>query len=322
MGWRIDPTFVRDVVRAFATFEKAGETQVWEPMPTGNESGRMQAGYYVVACIDILGQQRELDEIKSLAQSPQRRDEFEARTVKCCKRLKLVRDVFTKACEIKTTNPPQGLGLTDEQQKQLDAINCFDPPSFQGFGDTVIAYTRIKNEGGDLTIKAVHAFLNGCAMTLLTCLAEGIPIRGGIDVELGFDCFVGEIYGPALESVHRLETEIAGYPRIVVGDGLFDYLRQPRFAASKEPLSDKYNATLAQACNSIIARDVDSVLIVDYAGAAVRRLFSGWKDLDGTLQKALEFGRQAYTAFVSTRNAKLALRYALLTNYLKSREIQ
>jgi hypothetical protein len=43
-------------------------------------------------------------------------------------------------------------------------------------------------------------------------------------VERAIDIFPNEVYGPGLVSAHVLESEVAQYPRVVVGPGLMRYL--------------------------------------------------------------------------------------------------
>ena len=52
----------------------------------------------------------------------------------------------------------------------------------------------------------------------------GIPVRGGIDIGVGVDLYPNEVYGPVAASAYKLESEVADYPRIVIGSGLLDYV--------------------------------------------------------------------------------------------------
>lgn len=295
-------------------------------MANGSESGDTYAGYYVVAWIDLLGQTQELEGIRAVASSPdkafsEKQGELEERVRGCCRNLELVRSLFTKGCELtlRKTNPPPNVTLTQELQAELDAINSFEAPTFQGFGDTVIAFTPVKGRDGKLKVQAVDAFLGGCAMTMLMCLAEGTAIRGAVDVDFGFDCFDGEIYGPVAASVHKLEDEIAEYPRIVVGDGLRRYLSNFDAPQPDTCRSEGFSRELAGFCRRIIAPDVDGVWILDYAGAAVRERLSAWGEMNATLESARGFSNQEYAKFVANGDRKLALRYALLERYLDER---
>lgn len=282
-------------------------------------SEQMYAGYYVVALMDILGQKKELNRISSIVSRPEKEGDVKESTGDLCRHLKLVRNVFNEGCQMQKTSPPTAFRLTDEQQTELDAINTFEPPTFQGFGDTVIAYTPVKNRDGKLTMQAADAFFFGCTLTMLTCLAERLPIRGAINVDFGFDCFEGEIYGPALQSVHLLEQEVCGYPRIVVGAGLRRYLSRFTAIESDACLPDRFNAQLAAFATRLIVPDVDGVPILDYAGVTVQERLSAVPYLSHTLERARDFSHAEYVKFVSNGDRKHALRYARLQGYLTSR---
>lgn len=70
----------------------------------------------------------------------------------------------------------------------------------------------------------VYGCFNACCMLHLLALSLKRPIRGGIDVGLGIDLTDDEVYGPVLERAHFLESKVADYPRIVLGDDLTAYL--------------------------------------------------------------------------------------------------
>src|SRR5208282_4925267 len=80
----------------------------------------------------------------------------------------------------------------------------------------------LRSDGSDLVpIISVCSVLSAAAVVMLMSLANKHPLRGGIDVGLATDIGPQEIYGAALGSAYRLESEEAGYPRIVIGDELW-----------------------------------------------------------------------------------------------------
>ncbi len=54
----------------------------------------------------------------------------------------------------------------------------------------------------------------------------------------------GEIYGTALERAYVLESEVAKYPRIVIGDELWKYLNAvlAEFEKSTKPMAQSVTA--------------------------------------------------------------------------------
>jgi hypothetical protein len=71
--------------------------------------------------------------------------------------------------------------------------------------------------------RGVFAALHGIAGIALIALAEGSPLRGGIDVGLAINLRSDESYGPVLRSAYRLESR-ADYPRVLIGLSLIEYL--------------------------------------------------------------------------------------------------
>jgi hypothetical protein len=55
-------------------------------------------------------------------------------------------------------------------------------------------------------------------------MSQGWPIRGGIELGLAMDIDNDDIYGPALARAYTLESKVAQYPRIVIGEELILYL--------------------------------------------------------------------------------------------------
>ncbi len=282
-----------------------------------SDSAEIKAGYYVLAWIDILGQQGILNRIERLANVT---DQVECRSEvnRVCKILNMVRDGFRTMSEIRCVNPPGNRELTDDEKEQLGRINNFEQRTIQGFGDSVIAYSPLIDNSGSRTIKPVSAFLHGCAGMLVTALSEKIPIRGAVDVGFGFDCFEGEIYGPVVASAHRLENKVAQYPRIVVGDGLLRYLARFNGNGSGSSLADRYAKSLAEYCGTLIATDIDGVPMVDFANSDFRQVYARASQPDN-LSLARIFVEHERAEFIKRGDQKLALRYALLAEYLDSR---
>jgi len=70
----------------------------------------------------------------------------------------------------------------------------------------------------------VYDILFTCAGLMLIQLASGNPIRGSVDVGTGVEA-EGELFGAALVKAYQLESEVAKFPRLAVGDALVAYLQ-------------------------------------------------------------------------------------------------
>lgn len=164
-------------------------------------------------------------------------------------------------------------------------------------------------------ITGIHALLSGCAGVFLSALSLGLICRGGIEAGIAGEFFKDEIYGPALYNAYRLESEVAQYPRIVVGPSLVEYIENETRRPPEDEASNLIRG-MAHRCESWLCVDVDSVTILDYAGAAAREVFPVLK---GSIEQAIKFATDEGKRFRLEGNSKLAGRYALLLNYLNDR---
>jgi len=99
----------------------------------------------------------------------------------------------------------------------------------------------------------------------------------------------GEIYGTALERAYVLESEVAKYPRIVIGDELWKYLNAvlAEFEKSTKPMAQSVTA-IVRAIQKMIATDSDGKRILDYLGEFVFRN-SVPAHVDEAIRPAYEF---------------------------------
>ena len=74
-------------------------------------------------------------------------------------------------------------------------------------------------------MSGIYSLLGGICGMFVLALEGGIPFRGGIDMGLGVRLQnYNEIYGPALVRAVKLESSAAKYPRVVIGNSLWEYL--------------------------------------------------------------------------------------------------
>jgi hypothetical protein len=132
-------------------------------------------------------------------------------------------------------------------------------PKFVGFSDSFVASVALRNDCGEL-LPIVTAFsaMSAAAVVILMSLASKHPLRGGIDVGLATETGPQEIYGTALERAYLLESQEAGYPRIVIGDELWRYFSSEltRFQAQTTAVAQAL-AAITQRMMGLIATDTD-----------------------------------------------------------------
>ncbi|HKF52487.1 MAG TPA: hypothetical protein VKB26_09260 [Candidatus Acidoferrales bacterium] len=117
----------------------------------------------------------------------------------------------------------------------------------------------------------VYGCVAACCLLHLLALSYKRPIRGGIDVGLGLDITDDEVYGPALERAHFLESQKADYPRIVVGDELSRYLDEIEGYPASTPLGGLAKQ-LAVRCKQFVTVDTDGLPMLDFLGEEMAKL--------------------------------------------------
>jgi len=285
-------------------------------MKKANDS--ISLAYYVVGFFDLLGQQDHLRNLRSL---PNRNDpEAIAETRDGLKNtygaVVAMRQFFTDAFVAFERKTLDTSGLTPEQFSTYQQLTN-NPIQLQGFSDSIAAYLSLTTNTAKLPARGVFGVFSAAATTFVCCLARGHPIRGGIDVGIGFEPTDGEIYGPALSRAYTLESKIANYPRIVVGDELIRYLHKTREQSADDAFAAASKKTAAT-CLDSIAVDDDGYPFIDYLGPLFRAQFGNVIDptvIDLAYDHVAEFSIR----FKDSKDTKLAFRYALLRNYFEAR---
>jgi membrane protein implicated in regulation of membrane protease activity len=289
-------------VRLFRRFEKKA------PMKTRN----FDLGYHLVAFLDVQGQRERFREL----QLPKNPEETAAVA-------EVLRQTAGFVLELRQA--------FDEQFERFEAgatsmmkRHTQQPvrPKFVGFSDSFIASVPLRNDSGDLLpIVRVFSALSAAAVVMLICLASKHPLRGGIDVGLATEIGPQEIYGAALESAYLLESEEAGYPRIVVGDELWRYFsgELAKFRGQTTAVAQAL-AAITQRMMGLIATDTDGKRILDYLGQTmVQHAGPGGGQKDVLVRRAYDFVLAEQKRIVGAKNSKLIPRYEAFRGYVESR---
>jgi hypothetical protein len=276
--------------------------------------------YYVVGYFDLLGQQDYLRNLRSL---PGQTDA----TALAATRENLrhtygavigMRKLFSDWFDTYARKPHAPSSLTLEQQGIYHQMNN-NPIEFQGFSDSMIVFLSLRTtDGAKLPARGILGILTAAALTFVGSLIAGHPIRGGIDVGLGFQPSANEVYGPALSRAYTLESRIADYPRIVVGDELIRYLYETGGQPPTDALASQ-SKQIAADCTRCLAYDDDGIQFVDYLGPYFRTLIGNTAQdasfIDQAYKRVIEFS----TRYKNEKNSQLAFRYTLLRNYFEDR---
>jgi hypothetical protein len=210
--------------------------------------------------------------------------------------------------------------IPEKHREAFTKVQKIDVKS-QGFSDTVVIYVSLNTDTTKAPINGVFSALAACASTFLLSMAAGHVCRGGIEIGIASEFYEGEIYGPALLEAYYLESEVAQYPRIVIGDQVINYLADMKRAEGLDPFT-KLNNQMADICFSLFARDIDGNVLLDYLGEGFKKHMvpDGFHDDLKVIPKmAYEFVEKEFEKWRKERNTKLSLRYNHLLNYLSAR---
>jgi hypothetical protein len=137
---------------------------------------------------------------------------------------------------------------------------------FYGFSDSVvIAVPLISSDENCTAINGVYSAFVATSGIGLFALADKIVLRGGLDVEFATTIDGTEIYGPALERAYFLESNLAEYPRFLVGKELLAYLHWVENQQCKTRLGETAKI-MATFCREMIVQDTDGRPMLDFMG--------------------------------------------------------
>jgi hypothetical protein len=170
-------------------------------------------------------------------------------------------------------------------------------------------------------VVTVFSALSAAAVVMLMSLANNHPLRGGIDVGLATEMGAQEIYGAALGSAYLLESQEAGYPRIVIGDELWRYFNAAlrNFQAQTTPVA-RAIAAITERMMGLISTDGDGKRILDYLGQTmVQHAGPGGGQKDLLVKRAYDFVLAEQKRIVEGKNPQLIERYEAFRRYVESR---
>lgn len=290
-----------------------------KPLPPPDPSGdSMNLAYYVVAFVDLLGQSDELRRFKSLPRTDEERRDAEDAMAKTGRLIRQLRDRFKELVE-------QGANarLDDVPPERREEYKKFrTPPLFQmGFSDSFVVAMRLPTdikEPVDLAQAAngVFLMLSGLAGISLVGLSSGVAMRGGVDISLGMDVYPNEVYGPALMNAYRLESQVAQYPRIVLGRSLLGFLIWASGIETEEPML-QLARSMARGCRPLVREDYDGFYMLHPLSPMIREAIKA-DDFDNRWGHARAWISDEIKRFSEAGDDKHRSRYVQLARYFDS----
>lgn len=190
---------------------------------------------------------------------------------------------------------------------------------WQPFSDGMMVYIPLGKGIIASPTNSLFSLLCASGMLCIYGLAARSPLRIGIDVAWALEYRPGELYGSAIAHAYELESKVAKWPRVVVGEGLLGYLSW--YVDSDDgSLTARYRSAMAKTCLSFLARDRNEQVFLDYAGPEFYHITKG-SQIDTIYQSALTFASSELSHWKKQGNNKLTNRYEMLVSYLRSREI-
>lgn len=267
---------------------------------------------YLVIFLDILGQKELLSQMTELPKTEDEKNKFKTLSDKTHGKIVGIRNCFFKCFEaILNTLPP------------INRPKIY----YYGISDSIIIAVPLDSNQNDTAIIGCFSALAATCIAGLFELAKKTVIRGGLDISTAIRIGENEIYGHAVASAHYIESQLADYPRFVVGDELRKYIRETE---SQEPSSSTNdNIKIANMCRELFFQDSDGCYMLDYLGSAMGQYMAMIRDsgnVDSNFSKihknAFNFVKAEYDGFVNEANEnsqKLALRYHRLLSYFELR---
>lgn len=287
-----------------------------EPTPPGDKPD-FKLSYCLVLYVDVLGQRRLLRELRSL---PNTEADLRAATETVNKTVGYVlwlRERFLNFFR-GFEEPTEVIATVPEGNRSLFLAMREGHVSLRSFSDSIVASVPLLKANDHCnSINGVFRALHAACSMFLVSLSMSHPLRAGVDVGLSILLDTGEPYGPALERAYLLESKIAGYPRIAVGEELVKYLEYVIGLATPTPFA-RVAQNAARLCRGLIVTDCDGQPILDYMGPAFRDITKG-KSAGDLVRLAYPLVRSELARHREANDAKLISRYEALVAYFDER---
>jgi len=267
--------------------------------------------YHLVAFLDVLGQRERFKALR-LPTTPEDKEKV----------VEVLRQTAGFVLELRKTFDKNFTAFESGLSNLKKHTDKSVRPKFVSFSDSFITSVPIRNQEGDLPLMVtIVSALSAAATVMQVSLASKHPLRGGIDVGLATEIGPQEIYGTALEKAYLLESEEAGYPRIVIGEELCSFLDSALSNFQAQATTEAKSITaIIMKMMGLIAIDIDGKRILDYLSpimvedAALRHKFR-----EITLKPIYEFVLTEQEQIQKGNDPKLTARYEAFRQYIESR---
>lgn len=281
---------------------------------------------HVVAFVDILGQKVAFEQSPEILRSDVDGDSLTQTLQQTLGKVQKVHMLFKSFYESQQKSNPSWVQELSPPKKEQYIKLQGSPVKSQYFSDSIIFYASLVNSEGQINLRSIAGILSAITVCMRISFAKGIFFRGG--VEIGWatvDPKIG-IYGRVLNEAYKLESTVAQYPRIVVGDELLKFIKLINQVENNDVV-DKVNTELARRCKSLLCEDNDGRIIIDFLGNGIHNFLSAERTTDHPhlqefhkyIKGGLEQVVTEWERFKKEKNTTLAFRYQLLMDYYSKR---
>lgn len=276
----------------------------------------LKVSNYCACFIDLLGQRNALkgQNILPLFESEEDKKNFLAVFQQSIGAIEILQKQAEDFIKGNSNAPSIREQLNEEEKFKYDKMKP-PKPKQQRWSDGLVLYHSLNTKDEECPMNAVFEIFTLAGALCFLGLAYKQPIRGAIETSWGVELHNNELYGAVVANSYELESGVAQYPRIIIGQHTMKYLNayldQP---PEPERTLDLYNHSLAVQCINMTAVDQDGHHILNYLGKDFKeKIFhEGSREL---YNKAYEYICEQYEIHKSAKNSKLALRYTWLRGY-------
>lgn len=272
---------------------------------------------YCVSFVDLLGQ-RDALQGQGLLKPPQSEDQRKAfhdvlrNSVGAITKLQERAEAMLGPILNPDSNSPRRASLPPEQHATWDEM-MRTRVTTQRWSDGLVSFACLGDTDVKCQVNGVSAIFFLAGTLCLLGLANRHPIRGAIEIAWGVELHPGELYGSAVARAYELESEVAQYPRIVVGPETVRFL-QAHAANPGQDVFSQADREFASLCLDMLIQDADGHWLLHYLGEKFRFAVThgAHEQLYGAARK---FVHDQLITHQQQRNSKLAFRYSHLLLY-------
>lgn len=281
--------------------------------------------YYLVAFLDVLGQKEIFAKLSKIRAIEEIDDGIKKDISENLYYLEQLRKNLEKYFNDYTSEEASSILVGESFKEKFDQMRRAEI-YFQYFSDSLIAFVPLEFKSFySVMVNGVYGVLGACGLAVLGSLAVEHAVRGGIEICWGTRLRSGEIYGPALNKAYLLENVEAKYPRIVVGEGVWNYLNSLSNNVQQHPAQVQIDVDackgMADRCLNLISRDKDDLLIVDYLGKGFLELNKNSQEYYCLYDLSKKFIRCSLTSWQQEQDWNIVSKYQYLNDYFENRSI-